>query len=84
MSMQTGPGREKCTAGHSTARRGGQVSLQMTAQDILSLAVNVAQNQWPLGECDSTAMRVMLDELYDQILEANRRAVEKRLTKRGR
>ncbi len=57
----------------------------MTAQDILSLAVNVAQNDWPLDTlgCGAAikslgALRVMLDELFEQILEANRRAVAKR------
>lgn len=55
----------------------------MTAQDILSLAVNVAQNGWPLDPlgCGATknldALRVMLRELFEQILEANRRAAEK-------
>jgi len=56
----------------------------MTAQDVLSLAVNVAQNGWTpdtLG-CGAIknldALRVMLDELFEQILEANRRAAEKR------
>jgi hypothetical protein len=56
----------------------------MTAQDIPSLAVNVAQKDWPLNGCDSTAMRVMLDELLEQILEADRRAAEKRLANQGR
>ena len=60
------PGREKRIAGQS-ARRRGEVSLQMTASDILSLAVNVTQNDWPLDGCDSTAMRVMLDEIYGRI-----------------
>jgi hypothetical protein len=71
-------------------KRCGTVSVEMTAQDILSLAVNVAQNDWPLDTlgCGATtnlnALRVMLDELFEQILEANRLAVEKRLTKRAR
>ncbi len=48
----------------------------MTAQDILSLAVNVAQNQWPLDERHSTALRVMLDEVLEQVVEVNRLAIE--------
>jgi len=50
----------------------------MTASDIISLAVNVAQNEWPVDGRNSTAMRVMLAEIYQEILEANRLAVEKR------
>ena len=79
-----GPGHGKRPAGESTAGRRGEVSVEMTAQDVLSLAVNFAQNKWPLDESHSTAMRVMLDEIYEQILEANRLAVEKRLAKWGR
>ncbi len=51
--------------------------------------MNVAQNDWPLDAlgCGATknldAMRVMLDELFDQVLEANRRAASKRLANRG-
>ncbi len=60
------------------------MSVEMRAQNILSLAVNVAQNDWPLDGCDSTAMRVMLDELLEQILEADSRAAEKRLGNQGR
>ncbi len=78
------PGHGKRPAGESTARRSGEVSEEMTAQDDLSIAVNFAQNKWPLDERHSTAMRVMLDEFYEQILEANRLAVKKRLAKRGR
>ncbi len=71
-------------AGQSKAGRRGEVSVRMTASDILSLAVNVAQDDWPLDGCDSTAMRLMLDELFSQILEANRRAASKRLANRVR
>ena len=79
-----GPRPENRTAGQSTSRRRGEVSVEMTAQDILSLAVNVAQNDWPVDESYSTAMRDMLDELFEQILTANRLAVEKRLANQGR
>ena len=79
-----GPNSEKRTGRQLGSRRRGEASVEMTAQDILSLAVNVAQNDWPLDTlgCGATknldAMRVMLHELFEQILEANRRAVEKR------
>jgi len=64
-------------------KRRGEASFTMTAQDILSLAVNVAQNDWPPdtleygGTKNLDALRAMLDELFEQILEANRRAAEK-------
>jgi hypothetical protein len=83
-----GLGHEKPTAGQSTAGRHGEVSFEMTAQDILSLAVNVAQNDWTLDAlgCGATknegVVRVMLDEVYGQVLEANRRAVARRMAKR--
>ncbi len=73
-----------------TAGRHGEVSVEMTAQDILSLAVNVAQNDWTLDAlgCGATknegVVRAMLDEVYGQVLEANRRAVARRMAKRGR
>ena len=79
-----GDGRKKRAAGQVHIEQNGELSVEMTAQDILSLAVNVAQNDWPLDTlgCGATknldALRVMLDELFEQILEANRRAVAKR------
>lgn len=85
-----GPSSEKRTDRQLGSRRRGEASVEMTAHDILSLAVNVAQNDWPLDTlgCGATknldALRVMLDELFEQILEANRRAAEKRRTKRAR
>ena len=74
-----GSGRKKRAAGQLHVGRAGELSVEMTAQDILSLAVNVAQNKWPLDESHPTAMRLMLDEIYEQVLEANRLAVGKRL-----
>ena len=71
-------------AGQSKAGRRGEVSVRMTASDILSLAVNVAQNELPLDGRDSTAMRVMLEAIYEQFLEADRWAAEKRLSNRVR
>ena len=62
-----------------TTKRGrrGEVSVQMTASDLISLAVNVA-NGWSLddlgGGSRSAALRDMVAEVYDQILQANRRA----------
>ena len=79
-----GPSSEKRTGRQLGSRRRGEASVEMTAQDILSLAVNVAQNDWPLDTlgCGATknldALRVMLDELFEQILDANRLAAEKR------
>ncbi len=79
-----GPSHEKRTDRQSGSTRHGEVSVEMMAQDVLSLGVNFGQNKWSLDESHSTAMRVMLDEIYEQVLEANRLAVEKRLAKRGR
>ncbi len=62
-----GPGREKRIAGQSGSRRRGEVSVEITASDILSVAVNVAQNKWPLDESHSTAMRVVLGEVLEQV-----------------
>ena len=66
---------KKRAAGEVHVGRAGELSVDMTAHDILSLAVNVAQNKWPLEESHSTAMRLMLDEICEQVLEANRLAV---------
>jgi len=58
----------------------GTVSLQMTAQDIISLAVNVVQNGRSLHDLgyrtaeDSLALRQMLAEVYDHILATNGQA----------
>ena len=84
------PGREKRAAGQPTAGQRGQVSLRMTTSDILSLAINCRQNGWAYPDwllnilgCESIeTLDAMLDEVYDQILESNRKAVEKRLAER--
>ena len=79
-----GPSSKNRAAGQVVSRRRGEASVEMTAQDILSLAVNVAQNDWPLDTLgfgatkNLDALRVLLDELFEQILEANRRAVARR------
>ena len=51
-----GPSSEKRTDRQLRSRRRGEASVEMTAQDILSLAVNVAQNDWPLDtlRCGAT------------------------------
>jgi hypothetical protein len=87
-----GPGHEKRSTGQSTAGRRSEVSVRLTASDILSLAVNCRQNGWGYPDwlvdvlgCDSTgAVDAMLDEIYEQVLEANHKAVERRLAKRVR
>ena len=60
--------------------RRGEVSLEMTAAEIITLAVNAAQNGWPLDApgCDSAAMRVAMEEVFEQMIQANQRAVSKR------
>ena len=89
----------------SNAARPGEVLLQLTASDVISLAINVVQNGWdcrelrpdlaflvggsatkPLGRGQSgeapvrDAVRTMLDEVYREILDANRRAAAQALT----
>ena len=61
-------------------RRRGEVSLEMTAVEIITLAVNAAQNGWPSDAhgCDSGAMRVVMGEVFEQVIQANRRAVSER------
>ena len=86
------PGRAKRTAAQSNARRRGEVSVQLTASEFVALAVNCRQNGWDYPDwvlavlgCESIeTLDAMLDEVYDQILESNRLAVEKRLAKQGR
>ena len=62
----------------------GRVSVQMTAQDIISLAVNVAQNGWSEDErvvesaVNAPALQEMLAEVYDCILKTNRLAASRR------
>ena len=60
--------------------RCGEVSLEMTAAEIITLAVNAAQNGWPFDApgCDSAAMRVAMEEVFEQVIQANRRAVSER------
>ena len=60
--------------------RRGEVSLEMTAAEIITLAVNAAQNGWPLDAlgCDSAAMHVVMEEVFERMVQANRRAVSER------
>ena len=61
----------------------GTVSVQMTAQDIISLAVNVVQNGRSLDDLgygsaeDPLTLRQMLAEVYDHILTTNRQAASR-------
>ena len=90
--MDTDSARREVQPHDSKAARRGEVSMQMTAADIIAVAVNCRQNGWSYPDwlvdvlgCDSTgAVDAMLDEVYDQILESNRLAVEKRLANQGR
>ena len=66
--------------------------MQMTASEIIALAVNCRQYGWGYPDwllnilgCESVeTLDAMLDGIYEQMLEANRRAVVKRLANQGR
>ncbi len=85
-----GPGRAKRTAGQSTSRRRGELEVKVTADEIVAAAINAAQNGWPLEALGhhwmkpNAATQRMMEQIYKQILEANRLAVEKRLANQGR
>ena len=85
-----GPGNEKRPAGRSTSRRRGEVEVKVTADELVAAAINAAQNGWPLEALGhhwmkpNAATQRMLQQLYEQILEANRLAAEKRLANQGR
>ena len=61
----------------------GTVSVQMTAQDIISLAVNVVQNGRSLDDLDygssedPLTLQQMLGEVYDHILATNGQAASR-------
>jgi hypothetical protein len=61
----------------------GTVSVQLTTQDIISLAVNVVQNGQSLDDLgygtaeDPLALRQMLAEVYDHILATNSQATSR-------
>ncbi len=64
--------------------RRGEVSMEMTASDLISVAVNVGQNGWrqdeSLVEGETPVFAklsgALLRELFQRIIEANRVAVE--------
>lgn len=58
-----GPRGQESTAGQPATGRRGEVSMQMTASDLISLAVNVA-NGWSLPDLglDQTANPQLLEE----------------------
>ena len=63
-----------------TRRKGdrwrGTVSVQMTADELLSAAVNSGQNHWAMGSSVSRpAIEAMLRQVYELVLETNRLAV---------
>lgn len=78
-----GPGRGKPIPAQCAGQH-GEVAVRMTAFDIYSLAINFAQNDWPLDGWDSPAMREVLNEIYERLLEGSRKAVERRMAKRIR
>ena len=85
-----GPGRKKRTAGESTSRRRGEVEVKVTTDELVAAAINAAQNGWPLEALGhrwmkpNAATQRLLEQVYEQVLEANRLAVEKRLANQGR
>ena len=61
-------------------RTRGGISVEMTANELLSLAVNVSMG-WSLDDlgfdptANSGALQAMLAKVYEQLLDANRKAV---------
>ncbi len=80
-----GPSHEKRSAGQSTSRWRGEVEVKVTVDELVTAAINVTQNGWPLEALghhwmkSNAATQTMLAQIYEQILEANRLAVEKSL-----
>ncbi len=79
-----GPRPENRTAGQSTSRRHGEVEVNVTVDELLAAAINVTQNGWPLEALGydwtrnpNEGMRVMLEQIYEVVLQANRLAVER-------
>ena len=75
----------------SAVRRRGTLSLELTADDILALAINVVQNGWSQEECRPhtgdvpiTLPDAVLHHIYAAILMASRRAAAKRMGKIAR
>ena len=70
----------------SAVRRRGTLSLELTADDIMSLAINVVQNGWSQEECRPhtgdvpiTLPAPVLHDIYEAMLMASRRAAAKRM-----
>jgi len=70
----------------SAVRRRGTLSVELTADDIMSLAINVVQNGWSQEECRPhtgdvpiTLPDPVLHDIYEAMLMASRRAAAKRM-----
>jgi len=70
----------------SAVRRRGTLSVELTADDIMSLAVNVVQNGWSQEECrphtgdvEITLPDTVLHDIHAAMLMASRRAAAKRM-----
>ena len=70
----------------SAVRRRGTLSLELTADDIMSLAINVVQNGWSQEECRPhtgdvpiTLPVAVLHDIYAAMLMASQRAAAKRM-----
>ena len=75
----------------SAVRRRGTLSVELTVDDIMSLAINVVQNGWSQEECRPHTGDVpiilpdpVLHEIYAAMLMASRRAAAKRMGKIAR
>ena len=69
----------------SAVRRRGTLSVELTADDIMSLAINVVQNGWSQEECPQKGdvpiilPDAVLQDIYEAMLMASRRAAAKRM-----
>jgi hypothetical protein len=69
-------------------RSPGSVTLKLTADDIMSLAINVVQNGWSQEECQTGDLPIILEDavlkdIYEAMLMAGRRAAEWESAPRG-
>ncbi len=77
------------SVGPASGRR-GEVEVKLTADELVAAAINAVQNRWPLEALGhhwmkpNEATQRMLEQIYLQVLEANRLAVEKRLANQCR
>jgi len=72
----------------SAVRRRDTLSVELTADDIMSLAINVVQNGWSQEECRPhtgdmpiALPDAVLHDIYAAMLMASRRAAAKRMGK---